>query len=443
MRWLYTTLLIPLLMAGAARAQEGGHFAVVDISADGRNEKVTAQIEKEMMRLRPGTKPLEDPAMRRLLATGEGPAAAASRLTREAEEQQAVGDCAGAVDRANQAETLTLSSVSLDDERELLRNIYTVLVICENELNHAAQRDAAAQRLRAMVSLPPRGLPTELWQKYVANATPPTATAELHVDSDPPNAQVAVNFHGEGVTPRTLKVPPGTVFVEVQKDGYLKAFRKLQVGTAPARTVFRLIDRTHDRLDQALATTNVLRRADAGSKPSVSTLSRLAQLSRADFLVLLTLKADHARIWFFDAEKGGLSSEAMESAVDLNTGKVAALSARGAPGAPQPAPAPPTGAAQPGAAAPAPSPAEPTPSGPAPTSATPAPKTVTTETPSEPPLVAQPAPTPVRGRKKSSAPWWSWLIAGAIGAGVLTFIYLDRPQREGTLAVRATWVPHQ
>src|SRR5205814_1115815 len=97
MRGLYTGLLATLLLAPAAWAQEG-HFAVVDISAEGRNEKVTTQVEKEVSRLRPGSKPLDDPAMRRLLATGEGPAAAATRLTKEAEEQQAVGDCAGAVD---------------------------------------------------------------------------------------------------------------------------------------------------------------------------------------------------------------------------------------------------------------------------------------------------------------------------------------------------------
>jgi hypothetical protein len=293
-----------------------------------------------------------------------------------------------------------------------------------------------------MVSLPPRGLSTELWQKYVASATPPAATTELHVDSDPPNAQVAINFHGEGVTPRTLKVPQGTVYVEVQKDGYLKAFRKLQVGTQPARTAFRLIDRTHDRLDQALATTNLLRKADAGSKPSVSTLSRLAQLSRADFLVLLALKGDRARIWFFDAEKGAISTEALESTVDLTTGKVAALSAKGgappsvrptAPPAPAPAPAAPT--------APAPTPSTPAPApGPSTTPPPAAPKTTSAETPSE--LVTQPPPAPVRPRKKG-APWWSWLIAGAVASGVLVFIYLDRPQKEGTLAVKATWFPRQ
>ena len=432
MRGLYSILAVTLLLATPAVAQEG-HFAVVDISAEGRNEKVTAQVEKEVTRLRPGSKPLEDLAMRRLLATGEGPAAAAARLTKEAEEQQAVGDCAGAVDRANQAEALTLGSVSLDDERELLRNQYTVLVICEEQLGHAAQRDAAAHRLRTMVSLQPRGLSTELWQKYVANATPPAATTELHVDSDPPNAQIAVNFHGEGVTPHTLKVPPGTVYVEVQKEGFLKGFRKLQVGTQPARTAFRLIDRTHDRLDQALATTNLLRRADPGAKPSVSNLSRLAQLARADFLVLLALKGDHARIWFFDAEKGALSTEAMESAVDLATGKVAALAGRSAPvQKPAPAPSPAATPATPTApAAPTPAPAE----------AAPEPKTATGETPSEPPLVTQPAPVPVKPRKKQGAPWWSWLIAGAVGSGVLLYIYLDRPQKEGTLAVKATWIP--
>ena len=433
---LSASALLILLLAPAARAEEG-HFAVVDISADGRNEKVTAQVEKDVMRLRPGSKPLEDPAMRRLLATGEGPTAAASRLTREAEEQQAIGDCPGAVDRANQAETLTLGSVSLDDERELLRSQYTVLVICENQLNHPAQRDAAAHRLRSLVSLPPRGLSAELWQKYVANATPPAATIELHVDSDPPNAQIAVNFHGEGVTPHTLKVAPGTVYVEVQKEGFLKAFRKLQVGTQPARTAFRLVDRTHDRLDQALATTNLLRRADPGAKPSSSNLSRLAQLARADFLVLLALKGNHARIWFFDAEKGALSAEAMESAVDLATGKVTTLATRGTPAAQPAAPAP--TAPAPGTPAPAPAPA-PTQPAPAPATTPPAPKTTTTEAPTEP-LVTQPTPAAPVKRKKSGAPWWSWLIAGAIGSGVLVFIYLDRPQKEGTLAVKATWLP--
>jgi hypothetical protein len=44
-------------------------------------------------------------------------------------------------------------------------------------------------------------------------------------------------------------------------------------------------------------------------------------------------------------------------------------------------------------------------------------------------------------RRKKGAPWWSWLIAGAVGSGLLVFIYLDRPQKENTLAVRAYWNP--
>jgi hypothetical protein len=435
MRTLLVPGMVAVLLVGSAARAENTHFGVVDISAEGRNEKTTAELEREVVRLRQGTKPIEDPVMRRLLATGEGPAAAATRLTHEAQEQASNGDCAAAVDRAYQAETLTLASVSLDDERELLRNQYTVLVMCEDKLGHAAERDLAARHLRALVSLPPPGLPAQMWQTHVLNATDPPGTIELQIDSDPANAQIAVNFHGEGVTPHTLKVAPGPVYVEVQKDGYIKAFRKLQVSNQPARAVFRLIDRTHDRLDQALATANLLRRADPAQKPSISTLSRLAQLARADYLVLLAVKGTRAKIWFFDADKGALSTDVIESDVDPSTGKIAALAARGSP-ASAAKPATPTVATAPAIPAPAPATPATTPAAPsAPPAATAAPKvTGETETVSEP-------VSPISRRRKSSAPWWSWLIAGAIGSSLLVYIYLDRPQKQGTLAVKATWVP--
>src|SRR5256885_4644986 len=105
---------------GLARADET-RFAVVNISQTGHNEAVVADIERQVARLRPGAKPLEDANMRRLLATGEGPFAAANRLTREAQERRAAGDCATAVARAAAAEAVTLGSVALDDERDLLR----------------------------------------------------------------------------------------------------------------------------------------------------------------------------------------------------------------------------------------------------------------------------------------------------------------------------------
>jgi hypothetical protein len=418
-------------LGGPALAEET-RLAVVDMSPEGRNEKVAASVESDVLHLRPGARLLDDLAMRRLLATGEGPAAAATRLTHEAQEQMQNGECAAAVDKATQAETLTLSSVSLDDEREMLRNQYSVLVVCQAQLGHAAERDAAALRLRNLVSLPPPSVPAEIWQKYVATAAPGAATTELAIDSDPANAQIAVNFHGEGVTPHTLKVAPGTIYIEVQKEGYLKAFRKLQVGTASARAVFRLIDRTHDRLDQALATVNVLRRADPGAKPSGPTLSRLAQLARADVLVLISLKGDRAKVWFFDADRGALSNDVIDSAFDPATGRLAVLAARVGN---SPAPATTTGpVAAPVGNAPV-------------TGAAPEPKPVTTRvsispggTP-EPQLVEAPPPPVFNPRKRPPAPWWSWLIAAAIGGALATYIYLDRPQHQGTLGVRATWTP--
>jgi hypothetical protein len=426
-----------VLVAGTAAAQES-RFAVVDITkAQGpRNEKVAANVETEVSRLKAGAKPLEDASMRRLLATGEGPVAAANRLTRESQEHRAAGDCAGAVDRATQAEALTLASVPLDDERELLRVQYVVLVACHNQLGHAPPRDAAALRLRNLVSLPPPNMPQELWDRFVARALPPTETTELHIDSDPANAQIQVNFHGDGVTPRTLRVPRGTAYIEVQKDGYIKAFRKLEIGAQPAHTAFRLIERTHDRIDQALATINVLRQTDPGQAPATQTLARLAQLARADSLVVISMTApDRVRIWFFDGERGALSGDSINSPVDPATGRVTALAER-------------TGGAQPpsGAAA------APTPT-PAPTTAEPSP------TPAGEPKPPSTAPPPTTGlglpeaqarqqtatvpkrRYRAPAPWWSWLIAAAIGGGLLAFVYLDRPQQQDTLAVRAFWNP--
>jgi PEGA domain len=436
-------LAVGLGRAPAARAQES-RYAVVDISPGSRNEKVAADVESQVARLRAGARPLEDASMRRLLATGEGPIAAANRLTREAEERRTAGDCEAAAERARAAEALTLTSVPLDDERELLRTQYVVLVACEHQRGRAAERDAAAFRLRSLVSLAPSSLPPELWDKYVNKAVPPAATTELHVDSDPANAQIQINFHGDGVTPRTLKVPRGTVYIEVQKDGYLKAFRKVEVAGTPARTAFRLVERTHDRLDQALAASNVLRRTDPGQAPSAPTLARLAQLARADLLVVMSMLApDTVKIWFFDADRGALSSNSITSPVDPSTGRVTALADRSGKSSAADAPLPATGTpGKPSPPAPAGAQGTPAAGAPAPSSAggdglqkLAAPRQGLPE------AQTKQAPPVTHRRTRAAAPWWSWLIAGAIGAGLLTFVYLDRPQRQDTLAVRAFWTP--
>jgi hypothetical protein len=423
--WLCAAGLL-VWSATTAQAQES-HFAVVDISKVPHNEKVVADLERQVVRLKAGAKTLDDANMRRLLARGEGPVSAASRLTKEAEEARAAGDCATAVDRATQAEATTLSAVPLDDEREMLRAQYVVLVACHHELGHNAERDVAALRLRALVALLPPKLPQDVWDRYVAGAALPAATVELHVDSDPPNAQIQINYHGDGVTPRTLKVPKGTVYVEVQKDGYLKAFRKVEIGNAPTRTAFRLIERTHDRVDQALASMNLLRRTDPGQTPSVKTLAQLAQLTRSDSLVVMSMQApDRVQIWFFDAERGAMSNQTITSPVDPATGQVEALATRGSTAAAAPAPAAPTLA-----------PAL------APSAAPPAPSAAALERGAGLPeaQARQQQAIPIRRRAKSSAPWWSWALAGLIGAGLVTFVILDQPRQQSTLAIRANWTP--
>jgi hypothetical protein len=274
--------------------------------------------------------------------------------------------------------------------------------------------------LRDLVSLPPPELPVDLWEKYVAGATFGPPTTELNLDSAPANAQISVNFHGEGVTPRTLKVPKGTVYVEVQKDGFRKAFRRLEVGLLPVRAVFRLIERTHDRGDQALTSLGVLRQTEPTQRPQ--TLSRLAQLARADTLVVSQIAGERVRIWFFDAERGAVAKDAIDSPFDPQTGRIAVLAARPTPAA---------------AAVPKPTAALGIPAPPA------TPPADTAKPTSELPFAqAQQASATVRRRKRNpAAPWWSWAIAGLLGASLGAFIVLDRPERKNTLAVRAFWTP--
>jgi hypothetical protein len=282
------------------------------------------------------------------------------------------------------------------------------------------------------VSLPPPGLARDLWDKYVAPSVAPPATTELHVDSDPANAQIQLNFHGDGLTPRTTKVARGTVYVEVQKDGYLKAFRKLEVGTQPARTAFRLIERTHDRLDQALATLNMLRKTEAGQSPSTQILARMAQLARADFLVVLSMSGNNqVKIWFFDGERGALSGETITSSVDPTTGKVLALAGRGGGGGGG-------GGATAQKSAPAASPAAAKPA--EPQKATPAAAPGATPGGEGLPEAQARQQTAIAPRsRRTPAPWWSWLIAGAIASVLLVYVYSDRPQHQDTLSVRAYW----
>ncbi len=421
---------LALVLIGAPALAQEPRFAVVDVSAARADERLVSEVERQIARLRPGAAPIDEPAMRRLLATGEGPAAAATRLLHEAEDQRATGACDAAVARAEVAEALTLNNVPLDDERDLLKRIYTVLVACEAKRGRDKELAWSASRLRALVELAPDGLPPELWSKHVENALPGAATSELQIDSEPGNAQIAIDFHGDGVTPRTLKIAPGVHYIEVQKDGFRKAFRKITMGAQPVRTVFRLVARTADRLDQAAATLALVRRAEPGQR--APGLARLAQLARAELLVVLAVDGDRAKIWFFDAERGGLAKDAVESEIDAASFQVKALSDLPTPGA-----APRRDSAT--AAAPTPTTRKPGMLAPAPGAA---PATKSPQPAAEDALPEAAATATVNQRwVRPPAPWWGWLVAGALAGALGVYIFMDQPKRADTLAVRARWTP--
>jgi hypothetical protein len=355
-------------------------FVVVDLSDAERGGRIVDATEREVARLLPGARPIDDTAMRHLMATGEGPAEIAVRWNEEARARRAAGDCRGAIDQARRAETLTLSSVPLDEERDLLRSLYVVMVACAEALGDSTVRDSAAFRLRALGSLPPPDLSREIWDKHVSAVAEGPPATELRVDSVPPNARVFVNFHGAGVTPQTIKVPLGTAYVEVEKSGFRKEFRRWEITGQPTQTVLTLISHSRDRHAQAHRLHRVLRAA-GDTEGWRGSLARLAQLVRADLLVLLEAHGTQVRIWFFDTEKGEVLPDVIDSPWDSATGRVAALVAQTSLLIPLP-----RGSGDKGGQLPV--------------------------------TRARVGPKP--------APWWSWAIAGAIGASLGVFIYLDQ-----------------
>lgn len=409
-----------------AQAPAPTRFAVVDISAERAPIALTDEVAQEVQRLRPGWQPIEDTDLARLLATGEGPTDRAQRERAAARAAQAAGDCVGALDHADRALALTLAHVSIEDEREALRELLTMQIVCADQLGRADDRATAAARLGALVATPPDDLPRSLWDAHVArpNATP-APEVEVQIDSEPPNARIVVDFRGRGTTPRTVKLPPGPTDIELQKDGFHKAYRRVTIGPATTRVVVRLLDRAHDKPAQAGEAVRSLRKNGIGQ---TAALARLAQLTRADTLVLVDAGATEVTIAFFDAERGAVAKEAIVSPYDRDTGRVAALATRATP-------AESVGVQQPGVLAPiGPDgrPLLPTGTG-ASTAAKPAglPETAAlTETEKPPPRAAHEGYLP---------PWWAWVIAGAVAAGVGIGVWLDQPKRRDTLTVSGRW----
>jgi len=218
--------------------------------------------------------------------------------------------------------------LGVDEERESLKSLYVTLIGCHDKLGHASDARAAGARLRTLVSMPPSPLSQALCDRYVAPpdaAAPAPEPVELQVDTDPPNARVAINFHFDGVTPRTLKVPPGVVYVEVEKDGFKKAFRKVTVERAPVRVPITLTERRQDRAAEVETTVARLRGNDPGRNRT--TLARLAELARVDVLVAIAVDAGIVKMWWFDADRGDLVGGPVESRLDPKTGRWVAVSA--------------------------------------------------------------------------------------------------------------------
>ena len=413
-----------------ARA-DGVRFGVGDISSIRAPDALLAAVERDVARLRPGFVLVDEPAIRRAMATGETADVLARHLLAEAAERKAAGDCATAVVRAAEAEDATLGGVPIDEERDALKAVYALLVACEHQLGHPAEAKAAGARLRSLVSLPPTGLPRELWDQYAGDAAPSSGPGaatgtELQIDSDPPNARVAVNSHGEGVTPLTLKVPPGIALVEVEKDEYKKAFRRVAVGRDPVRTVFRLTERSRDRIDAIRTTIRRLR----GSDPTQHKLglSRLCQLGRLDLLVVVQVTSDRAKIWFFDPERGDLADNPIDSHFDPVTGRVDELAARATP------------VASPAPVAPIVAPTATAPTAPASPPANAKPEGLP-EAQAEDKLVPY-NPTPwIKDRRTVWRHWYSWVIAAAAVAGIYLLVRADQPTLPSTLEVHAHWKP--
>lgn len=456
MRSLARTLAAVVCVGGLAvggvdraRAQpaEGSRFAVVDLAPSPASERLAAEVEREFERLRPGAKRIDDPVMRRLLAVGEGPAQTATRLVKEAEAALGAGDCELAAARGAAAEPLILEQLSLDDERELLKSLYGLQVICADKRGKADELRRAARRLRALVGLPPTEFPLELWERHVAGATDEEPSVELFIDSDPANAQIAVNLRGAGATPRTLKVPPGLVYVEIQKDGFRKTFRAVGVPPGrkdPLRVVTRLIPRAQDRIEQAQGQLPVIRKGDPERRPLL--LSRLAQLVRAETLVLLTATQERVKISFFDADRGVVAADTIDSPYDPATGAVAALRGRGVPAGTSPQPD--QGKGVPAGASPAASLGS---GGPVGGGKGQAADNLRPGAAKNAPPLGQEALPEAKAReqyaefrprpKREGAAWWSWVIAGAVAAGFFAFVFLDRDKETSTIGARATWTP--
>jgi hypothetical protein len=226
--------------------------------------------------------------------------AAVRRLSAEARDAREVGDCATALARAREAEETALAGLPSDEARQFARAALGVALGCADTLKREDDVKLLSTRLRQLGSTPPDGVSPELWSRSAPGR--PVPPIELTVDSDPPNARATVNFHGAGSTPLTLEVPPGEISIQLEKDGYLKVFRRMVAGPGATRVSVPLAERRRDRAGEIVRRVLALRGADPGTHRPL--IAQVSQLARVDVLVAFVARPNGVTLWWFDAERG-------------------------------------------------------------------------------------------------------------------------------------------
>jgi len=388
-------------------------FAVVNLSGSALPQSVVASVEREVQRLRPGTQPITEESVVRLLATGETPEVSAPKLVQQAESARAAGDCPLALNLAAEAESLLLGSIATNVARPLLTRVFATSLLCAEALSQTETLQISARRLKAITETPPEGFPQASWDAHVATVKDPAESTELVIDSEPANAQIFLNFRSVGATPRSLTGPRGEVLIEIEKEGYKKAFRRLELIESEKRTVFRLIGIRADRAELIGSALNILSRVNPTERPQV--LSQLAQWARADLLVLLKVENGMLRIWQFDSDRGAAATEIIDSLYDPESGRVAALAARKSAGEKR------AGLLSPGNAGKN------------------NPDLTVHADSAEEGLPTTFAPKRHIGPKKTRPPWWSYVVATAVVGVVVGLVIADQPRTADSLDIKATW----
>jgi len=142
-------LMLHVLQPRAARADEL-RFAVVNLSGASLPQTVVASVQREVQRLRPGTRLILEDSVVRLLETGETPEVAAPRLVERAEAARASGDCALALNLGNEAEVLLLGAVPSATAKPLLIRVFATALLCAETLSQKDTLNVNARRLKAI-----------------------------------------------------------------------------------------------------------------------------------------------------------------------------------------------------------------------------------------------------------------------------------------------------